>query len=381
MGKVEKAKLKEANEHAVEDATIKIWLKEQIADITGGATGIILSPFNENDRLAPSVLKKAYEESSSSGMFNRNLEKEAKEALNGVITDEYCAMFEELKVRLNNESSQMQSAFHRNFDKMSITEIFKAGGLTDGITIDLYEYLNRDYQLDLMFQTYHESVTLSSFISAIGKPLEEVKAIYRNETEKFNSDANNALSLLVVQQGYGIDALFNPEIEAESKFIASIKREAISWDEKGRILTALATFNGNDFVSFISDCLDCNGNENKCVILPQDTVIGLFNPLIGIGSHMGIALDKPAEIPPNMLKNILFEGSSNSRFYTVGETLNLDIGTDNWKRGTKLDKSSVFPIALEGATFKSAKLAYDNIIQGEKKQTIKKKVASSSIER
>lgn len=376
-------KQKATNRQALEDANIRVWLKEQVADITGGATGIVLSPSDDNDKLPPDVLKEAYNQSVGTRFFtfNNDLQRAANAAVESVIKEEYSLMYKELMARLDKESIQTQSAFNRNFRTMTIEEIFKTGGLTDGISIDLNEYLDGDYRLDFMFET-----NFPFFNRHIGEPVELLQGVYRNDREGFEIDAYNVINMLVVQQGYSITELFNPAARAESAFLTSVEREFMPWSGKAysgedsgvKMVAALATFNGNEFVDFINEIRDRDSDKEKSIILPQDTVIGLFNPKSGKGSYMGITLDKPAEIPESMLQTIEFEGADTDSF-TVGKSL--DISEDSWKHGVEYGEGSISVTELDSLTRKLIAAAYNNVVEGEKRQNIKKKAASASLER
>ncbi|GAB6710294.1 hypothetical protein BOVMAS05_08600 [Streptococcus uberis] len=204
-----------------------------------------------------------------------------------------------------------------------------------GVDFNINDLLAQSsFDINIFFATPDEqNYDMGSIISSFGCSSRNVDI-----EDISNEDIDNALSYLTVQQGYRITDIYqalDADVSPSSAYISSVVDEIHNnTSEYMSELAALVHVKGEE----IFTVLEQFNKKEGSIVLPEDTTVGLFNEWAGCGSLLEIQLEKPAEFPASMIRNVQFEGQTNNRgSYTVDNVYGLV--NESWKEGISLKET------------------------------------------
>lgn len=211
-------------------------------------------------------------------------------------------------------------------------DLAKAG--YHGFDFNIEELLQRcSFSINLFFATPNEqNLDMGSLVNSFGCSSRNVDI-----EDISNEDIDNALSYLTVQQGYKITDIYqalDADVSPSSAYISSVVDEIHNnTSECMSELASLVHVKGEEIFTILEQI---NKKEGS-IILPKDTTVGLFNECAGCGSLLEIQLEKPAEFPTSMIRNVQIEGYKNNRGYTIDNVYGLV--NECWKEGISLKET------------------------------------------
>lgn len=111
--------------------------------------------------------------------------------------------------------------------------------------------------------------------------------------------------------------------KTHSFFLSSVCEELENTTNFMNTLTILADVSMRDYCSLIQ--------PDQELILPKDIILGVFNPWLGGGSTLDIALEKDLIMPSSMIWSVQVEGAQMDSQYSVDSVYGLTTGA--WKSG------------------------------------------------
>lgn len=154
---------------------------------------------------------------------------------------------------------------------------------------------------------------------------------------------DNILTYLIHQQGYTIADILKPRFRNQpsfmptpfsdenetAPFIRSLMDEIASQDnidpDASAELTALVSLKCKDMLNFFDYI--CNPDDDKYLVLPDDTHIGIFDEWTGTGSNLAIRLEKDFAVPIKYIRKIQIEDCychHSVQNYTIDDVYTLD---------------------------------------------------------
>lgn len=206
-------------------------------------------------------------------------------------------------------------------------------------------YLDQHMRVNLMLGTPEE---LNLDFGAIHETREALTGQMDPEELTASLQQNTALRWLVEQQGYTMEDLQktmhdyiqcfygeseNVNLSHEAKtsvfhkihsfFLSTVCEELENTTNFMNTLTILADVSTYDFCALIQ--------PDQELVLPKDTILGVFNPWLGGGSTLDITLEKELVLPSSMIWNVQVEGALMENQYSVDSVYGLNAGA--WKGG------------------------------------------------
>ena len=192
--------------------------------------------------------------------------------------------------------------------------------LTDHYTFEppYSHYLDQSMKVNIMLGTAEEKDADFASIRAMCDEL--------NGSEPLSSEElDNGLMWLVEQQGYSVDELkyalsnyekwgFDAAEVTSGTFLASVSEEMQNFPNVMGSVTLLAEMSLHDMAKML--------DPSTQLVMPKDTVIGIFAPWVGGGSALDIQLEKDLVIPSELRFDFTIEGASCGQ-YTVNEVYGL----------------------------------------------------------
>lgn len=330
----------------ISDKELTNWLKEQVEDLTRGEMTSSIEPTAYDDVLSADTVLKAFNEycnkiekgKSDFNTFEDYLyEATASEFENGIYYHEEW-LVEQIESRLSSAPATVQEAYAElKAEDYSNWEILEKGEYT-GTGVELDQFLKWDYHINIMLATDNERNSDMSAITSMfhGEICDSTSLDdkFLNEEGHFTPVVDNALTYLVHQQGYELDAVYQSWVsgkESENAFVKSIVDEVNDNYYGGCTeLTAMVSLRGEELLTVLDNI--AHGTNN--LSFSKETEIGLFNEWSGAGSALEIALEQPAVFPADMVRNVQFEGASRDTNdgYTVDDVYGL-IGSV-WEKGS-----------------------------------------------
>lgn len=186
-------------------------------------------------------------------------------------------------------------------------------------------YLDQDTKVNIMLGTSAEKNLDFGSIRAVCDCLNSPEALSAD-------DLDNGLMWLIEQQGHTLDELsgalsnyekwgFDAAEMTHGTFLASVVEEMSNFTNVMGSITVLAEMSMHDMAKLME--------PKASLVMPKDSVIGIFAPWIGGGSMLGIQLEKDLVIPPDVRFDLTIEGA-NCDVYTVGDVYGL-VG-EAWKK-------------------------------------------------
>ena len=212
-----------------------------------------------------------------------------------------------------------------------------------GIRFDIDDIIG-DYKINIMFATPAEqNMDMGSIPALIAGP---------SRSDMVYTVADNALSYLIYQQGYKVSDILDiwkGNMHSDDPFIKSMISEMANWPEYSMAeLTVLVKTYDIDLIGELYINANIELDNDKCIEIPKNAMMGLYNEWQGTGSVLEIEPVKSFIIPVNMVRNIQIEDTRHQYEYTVDDVYGL-IGSA-WKNGIKhSDISGLDAKALEGA--------------------------------
>lgn len=220
---------------------------------------------------------------------------------------------------------------------------------------DYDHFLNDDIKLNLLLGTdqernsdfvdIHENLARQIDKEAFAEMQEDVKK-YGTVIER----PDNGLLWLVEQQGYTMEDLkqvkeeydtffydeegstgktYDEFRESHSPFLTSVCQELENHTYSMGCLTVLMKSTLNEMAEILEKDTDTGERVSKEIVLPKDTMVGIFNPWNGSGSVLEIELEKELVLPTELIWDLQVEGVEPEWTYTVDQTYGL-VGTA-WK--------------------------------------------------
>lgn len=199
--------------------------------------------------------------------------------------------------------------------------------LYDYISVDiLSDYLDKNMLYVNLFPFQHENLNTEGdqLVDILSYIMEENKEeIIQYQKEK----PDCIMSKLFQSQGYNIVDILDREKREKSKFLKTMNNEIQNITDEYNFIVLSASVSVKDFYDFY---------ENEKIIKLQDPFVGLFNPIHGGGSILGVELEQPFEYQykKELIDNIQIENSSkHSDFGNYGYTVNsvYGLGNDFWE--------------------------------------------------
>lgn len=247
-------------------------------------------------------------------------------------------LINKIEGNLSSAPAIVQEAYSElKADDTANWEILEMGGY-NGTGVELHEFLDMDYHINIMFATDNErNSDMSAITSMFRGDINDSTSLddgFLNDERHFAAVTDNALTYLIHQQGYELDTVYESwvgEKPSENAFIKSVVDEANDNYYGGcSELTAMTSVSGEELLTVLNNI--AHGTNN--LSFSKETEIGLFNEWSGAGSALEIALEQPAVFPADMVRNVQFEGASKdlNDGYTVDDVYGL-IGSV-WTKGS-----------------------------------------------
>lgn len=300
--------------------------------MTNGTNQLVITPSGYDDFISSSTILNAFQEYSGSKpkvirpentSFSDYLYDEVQDSL----FDNVMYLEEDLASQIKTLAEEKGDAFVEaleNLDEDLPYELLEQFGY-EGATVDMSEFLDHDYKVNLLLATEQELNYDNTSISRMAHGIigEDGKLTLKDyndfhdktvtAADQLETYSDNALSYLVHQQGYTVEEMMHAVQEriAEndydtSGFIESVVNELDgTYSDYNEQLTALIGINGNDLVEMLDKVAE--GKDN--IVLGTDTVIGLYDRMNGAGSDFEIQLEKDMVIPTTMVQIVQMESS------------------------------------------------------------------------
>lgn len=217
--------------------------------------------------------------------------------------------------------------------------------LNDDIKLNLL--LGTDFERNSDFIDIHENLARQIDKEAFAEMQEDVKK-YGTVIEQ----PDNALVWLMKQQGYtmedlkqvkeeydtflekapegnGYNQTYDEFRKTHSPFLTSICQELENQSYAMGCLTVLMKSTLNEMAEILEKDTDTGERVSKEIVLPKDTMVGIFNPWNGSGSVLEIELEKELVLPTELIWDMQLEGVKPEWTYTVDDVYGL-VG-DAWK--------------------------------------------------
>lgn len=321
---------------------VETWIKEQVKDITYDGT-IDLSSTGYNDKFEEETIKKYYEgfleDNDGFEKFSHYLENHTyNDIFIDQLTDYEYEIVNELEKRAYQKSGEFGEAFQKLADETygAYEIVEEIGGAT--VDFDVASYIGT-CRMNLILATKEE----------LNKDLSSIEDFYNGKASEmiygdgYGAETDNALNYIIRQQGYdvaetlhGLHEFYqadyedgNVEIEDlnVSDFIKSvyetIDTTAMSDGLSLMAATVCVSASGQDLLDVLDNL--SSKDETKGVEVDTKTSVGLFNSWHGSGGELDIRLEKPLEIPNNLIYSLQIEGSGKSEYgnWTVDEVCGL----------------------------------------------------------
>lgn len=254
-------------EQTVSKEEVIAWGKETLSDLTNGTNQLVITPSGYDDFISSSTILNAFQEYSGSKpkvirpentSFSDYLYDEVQDSL----FDNVMYLEENLASQIKTLAEEKGDAFVEaleNLDEDLPYELLEQFGY-EGASVDMSEFLDHDYKVNLLLATKQE----------------------------LNYD-NTSIS----RMAHGI-------IGEDGKLTLKDYN-----DFHDKTVTALISINGNNLVEMLDKIAE--GKDN--IVLGTDTVIGLYDRMNGAGSDFEIQLDEDMVIPTTMVQIVQMESS------------------------------------------------------------------------
>lgn len=322
-------------EQTVSKEEVIAWGKETLSDLTNGTNQLVITPSGYDDFISSSTILNAFQEYSGSKpkvirpentSFSNYLYDEIQDSL----FDNVAYLEEELASQIKTLAEEKGDAFVEaleNLDEDLPYELLEQFGY-EGATVDMSEFLDHDYKVNLLLATEQELNYDNTSISRMAHGIigEDGKLTLKDyndfhdktvtAADQLETYSDNALSYLVHQQGYTVEEMMHT-VQARiaesnydtSEFIESVVNELDgTYSDYNEQLTALISINGNNLVEMLDKVAE--GKDN--IVLGTDTVIGLYDRMNGAGSDFEIQLEEDMVIPTAMVQIVQMESSGRS---------------------------------------------------------------------
>lgn len=298
-------------EQTVSKEEVIAWGKETLSDLTNGTNQLVITPSGYDDFISSSTILNAFQEYSGSKpkvirpentSFSDYLYDEVQDSL----FDNVMYLEEDLASQIKTLAEEKGDAFVEaleNLDEDLPYELLEQFGY-EGATVDMSEFLDHDYKVNLLLATEQE----------------------------LNYD-NTSIS----RMAHGI-------IGEDGKLTLKDYN-----DFHDKTVTALIGINGNDLVEMLDKVAE--GKDN--IVLGTDTVIGLYDRMNGAGSDFEIQLEKDMVIPTTMVQIVQMESSG--RHDIVKDNIGYSVDNTYGFVGTQWQDS------YKGITDEAPTLAQENM--------------------
>lgn len=365
-------------EQTVSKEEVIAWGKETLSDLTNGTNQLVITPSGYDDFISSSTILNAFQEYSGSKpkvirpentSFSNYLYDEIQDSL----FDNVAYLEEELASQIKTLAEEKGDAFVEtleNLDEDLPYELLEQFGY-EGATVDMSEFLDHDYKVNLLLATEQELNYDNTSISRMAHGIigEDGKLTLKDyndfhdktvtAADQLETYSDNALSYLVHQQGYTVEEMMHT-VQARiaesnydtSEFIESVVNELDgTYSDYNEQLTALISINGNNLVEMLDKVAE--GKDN--IVLGTDTVIGLYDRMNGAGSDFEIQLEEDMVIPTTMVQIVQMESSGRSDVVSSKDNIEYSVGDTYGFVGTQWQDS------YKGITDKAPTLVQENM--------------------
>ena len=300
-------------EQTVSKEEVIAWGKETLSDLTNGTNQLVITPSGYDDFISSSTILNAFQEYSGSKpkvirpentSFSNYLYDEIQDSL----FDNVAYLEEELASQIKTLAEEKGDAFVEaleNLDEDLPYELLEQFGY-EGATVDMSEFLDHDYKVNLLLATEQE----------------------------LNYD-NTSIS----RMAHGI-------IGEDGKLTLKDYN-----DFHDKTVTALISINGNNLVEMLDKVAE--GKDN--IVLGTDTVIGLYDRMNGAGSDFEIQLEEDMVIPTTMVQIVQMESSGRSDVVSSKDNIGCSVDDTYGFVGTQWQDS------YKGITDKAPTLVQENM--------------------
>lgn len=300
-------------EQTVSKEEVIAWGKETLSDLTNGTNQLVITPSGYDDFISSSTILNAFQEYSGSKpkvirpentSFSNYLYDEIQDSL----FDNVAYLEEELASQIKTLAEEKGDAFVEaleNLDEDLPYELLEQFGY-EGATVDMSEFLDHDYKVNLLLATEQE----------------------------LNYD-NTSIS----RMAHGI-------IGEDGKLTLKDYN-----DFHDKTVTALISINGNNLVEMLDKVAE--GKDN--IVLGTDTVIGLYDRMNGAGSDFEIQLEEDMVIPTAMVQIVQMESSGRSDVVSSKDNIGYSVDDTYGFVGTQWQDS------YKGITDKAPTLVQENM--------------------
>lgn len=300
-------------EQTVSKEEVIAWGKETLSDLTNGTNQLVITPSGYDDFISSSTILNAFQEYSGSKpkvirpentSFSNYLYDEIQDSL----FDNVAYLEEELASQIKTLAEEKGDAFVEaleNLDEDLPYELLEQFGY-EGATVDMSEFLDHDYKVNLLLATEQE----------------------------LNYD-NTSIS----RMAHGI-------IGEDGKLTLKDYN-----DFHDKTVTALISINGNNLVEMLDKVAE--GKDN--IVLGTDTVIGLYDRMNGAGSDFEIQLEEDMVIPTTMVQIVQMESSGRSDVVSSKDNIGYSVDDTYGFVGTQWQDS------YKGITDKAPTLVQENM--------------------
>ena len=207
--------------------------------------------------------------------------------------------------------------------------------------VAIYEQFNAmlddDISQEDLAAALEEENGLSWLVKQQGHTMQELMETLHAYIKFFDSEEAKDLSY---------DGKYNQFCSTHNRFLSSVCQELLNMVNSMNTMTVLTRLSMNDFAAFMQ--------PNKEIVLPKNSMLGIFNPWNGGGSTLDIELEKDLVVPSSLLYDVQIEGAKLSYQYTVDSVYGL-VG-NAWRQADAVrDVNAVKPVP--------AKSSLDSLIQ------------------
>lgn len=365
-------------EQTVSKEEVIAWGKETLSDLTNGTNQLVITPSGYDDFISSSTILNAFQEYSGSKpkvirpentSFSDYLYDEVQDSL----FDNVMYLEENLASQIKTLAEEKGDAFVEaleNLDEDLPYELLEQFGY-EGASVDMSEFLDHDYKVNLLLATKQELNYDNTSISRMAHGIigEDGKLTLKDyndfhdktvtAADQLETYSDNALSYLVHQQGYTVEEMMHT-VQARiaesnydtSEFIESVVNELDgTYSDYNEQLTALISINGNNLVEMLDKVAE--GKDN--IVLGTDTVIGLYDRMNGAGSDFEIQLEEDMVIPTAMVQIVQMESSGRSDVVSSKDNIGYSVDDTYGFVGTQWQDS------YKGITDKAPTLVQENM--------------------
>ena len=365
-------------EQTVSKEEVIAWGKETLSDLTNGTNQLVITPSGYDDFISSSTILNAFQEYSGSKPKvirpeNTSFSNYLYDEIQYSLFDNVAYLEEELASQIKTLAEEKGDAFVEaleNLDEDLPYELLEQFGY-EGATVDMSEFLDHDYKVNLLLATEQELNYDNTSISRMAHGIigEDGKLTlndyndFHDKTvtaaDQLETYSDNALSYLVHQQGYTVEEMMHT-VQARiaesnydtSEFIESVVNELDgTYSDYNEQLTALISINGNNLVEMLDKVAE--GKDN--IVLGTDTVIGLYDRMNGAGSDFEIQLEEDMVIPTTMVQIVQMESSGRSDVVSSKDNIGCSVDDTYGFVGTQWQDS------YKGITDKAPTLVQENM--------------------